>query len=53
MHPAVREKRLWETTITRLVNGLIPRFYAGELTGQVVIDGKDIAELAMYEIAEK
>ena len=42
-----------KTTITRLVNGLIPRFYAGELTGQVVIDGKDIAELAMYEIAEK
>ena len=42
-----------KTTITRLVNGLIPRFYAGELTGQVVIDGKDIAELTMYEIAEK
>ena len=33
-----------KTTITRLVNGLIPRFYDGELTGQVVIDGKDIAE---------
>lgn len=42
-----------KTTITRLVNGLIPRFYAGELTGQVVIDGKDIADLTMYEIAEK
>lgn len=42
-----------KTTITRLVNGLIPRFYAGELTGQVVIDGKDIADLTMYKIAEK
>ena len=37
-----------KTTITRLVNGLIPRFYDGELTGQVVIDGKDIADLTMY-----
>ena len=42
-----------KTTITRLVNGLIPRFYDGELTGQVVIDGKDIADLTMYEISEK
>lgn len=42
-----------KTTITRLVNGLIPRFYAGELTGQVLIDGKDIADLTMYKIAEK
>ena len=42
-----------KTTITRLVNGLIPRFYDGELTGQVLIDGKDIADLTMYKIAEK
>lgn len=42
-----------KTTITRFVNGLIPRFYDGELTGQVVIDGKDIADLTMYEISEK
>ena len=42
-----------KTTITRLVNGLIPRFYDGELTGQVVIDGKNIADLTMYEISEK
>ena len=42
-----------KTTITRLVNGLIPRFYAGGLTGQVLVDGKDIADLTMYEIAKK
>lgn len=41
-----------KTTITRLVNGLIPRFYAGGLTGQVLVDGKDIADLTMYEIAK-
>lgn len=41
-----------KTTITRLVNGLIPGFYAGDLSGQVLINGQDIADLPMYEIAE-
>lgn len=41
-----------KTTITRLVNGLIPRFYSGELQGTVMVNGKDISELPMYEIAE-
>lgn len=41
-----------KTTITRLVNGLIPRFYAGDLFGRVLINGQDIANLPMYEIAE-
>lgn len=29
-----------KTTITRLINGLIPRFYHGELTGTVLINAK-------------
>ncbi|MDO4334084.1 MAG: energy-coupling factor ABC transporter ATP-binding protein [Eubacteriales bacterium] len=41
-----------KTTITRLVNGLVPRFYSGELQGTVMVNGKDISELPMYEIAE-
>ena len=41
-----------KTTVTRLINGLIPRFYAGNLSGQVLINGKDIADYTMYEIAE-
>lgn len=41
-----------KTTITRLVNGLIPRFYAGDLSGQVLINGQDIADYSMYEIAK-
>lgn len=41
-----------KTTITRLVNGLIPKFYPGELCGTVLVDGRNIAELSMYEIAE-
>lgn len=42
-----------KTTITRLINGLIPHFYMGELTGSVTIDGRNIGDLPMYKIAEK
>lgn len=42
-----------KTTITRLINGLIPHFYIGELQGKVLIDNHDISELPMYEIATK
>lgn len=41
-----------KTSITRLINGLIPRFYPGKLEGEVLINGKDIVELSMYELAE-
>ena len=42
-----------KTTITRLVNGLIPQFYAGELTGSVLVDGQEISKLPMYQTAAK
>lgn len=42
-----------KTTITRLINGLIPHFYTGELTGSVTVDGQNIGDLPMYQIAEK
>ena len=42
-----------KTTLTRLVNGLIPQFFAGELSGKVLLDGEDIAELPLYRIAER
>lgn len=42
-----------KTTIIRLINGLIPNFYSGELKGTVKIDNKDILSMPMYEIAEK
>lgn len=42
-----------KTTITRLVNGLIPQFYKGELQGRVLVDGKEISNLPMYQIASK
>ena len=42
-----------KTTLTRLVNGLIPQFFAGELSGEILLDGENLAELPMYRIAEK
>ena len=42
-----------KTTLTRLINGLIPQFFAGELSGKVLIDGETLAVLPMYRIAEK
>ena len=41
-----------KTTITRLVNGLIPSFYPGELIGTVKIDGQDISNREPYELSE-
>lgn len=42
-----------KTTMTRLVNGLIPQFYQGELQGRVLVDGQEISSLPMYRIASK
>ena len=42
-----------KTTLTRLINGLIPQFFAGELSGEILLDGENLAELPMYRIAEK
>ena len=40
-----------KTTITRLINGLIPHYYSGELSGNITIDGKSIPETPIYETA--
>ena len=42
-----------KTTITRLVYGLIPQFYQGELHGRVLVDGQEISNIPMYQIAAK
>lgn len=36
-----------KTTITRLINGLIPHHYEGELSGCVWVDGKKIADQSL------
>lgn len=42
-----------KTSNTRLLNGLIPAFYPGDLSGVVEIDGKLISNLPIYKISEK
>ncbi len=42
-----------KTTLTRLINGLIPQFFAGKLSGKVLLDDENLADLPMYRIAER
>ena len=41
-----------KTTLTRLINGLIPNYYEGKLTGNIFLDGKNINTLPLYETAK-
>lgn len=41
-----------KTTITRLINGLIPHFYAGKLTGNVFIKGEDSIKSNLESISK-
>lgn len=41
-----------KTTMTRLINGLIPNYYEGELTGEVLLNGKNISTMPLYETAK-
>lgn len=38
-----------KTTVTRIINGLAPSFYEGELTGEIRLDGKNASQLSMWE----
>jgi len=40
-----------KTTLTRLINGLIPHFYKGELNGEVIVNDKNIGEQELYSLA--
>lgn len=40
-----------KTTITRLVNGLVPHYYEGELTGHVLLDGQSVSDTPLYDLA--
>ncbi len=42
-----------KTTVTRMINGLIPEFFSGELMGRALVDGEDLAVKQIYEIAQK
>ena len=40
-----------KTTITRLINGLIPGFFPGELEGSITRDNENILDVPMYKIS--
>ena len=42
-----------KSTILRLLNGLIPEFYDGKRSGFIRIDGEDISEKGIYDLAGK
>lgn len=42
-----------KTSIIRLINGLIPTYYNGELSGEVTIDNENVSQMAFYQIAKK
>ena len=37
-----------KTTITRLVNGLVPHYYEGNLEGDVLLDGKSVSDTPLW-----
>ena len=42
-----------KTTLTRLLNGLVPHYFEGNLTGAVIIDGKSIAAQPLWDTARQ
>jgi energy-coupling factor transporter ATP-binding protein EcfA2 len=41
-----------KTTLARCINGLIPRSYRGKREGQVLLHGKDVAEMQIADMAQ-
>ena len=42
-----------KTSFTRLINGLIPTYYEGALSGSVKINGKQVKDMELYDIAKE
>ena len=42
-----------KTTLTRLINGLAPRFYRGELKGSVVVGGEEVPSTPSWEMSAR
>ena len=40
-----------KTTVTRLINGLIPEFYEGNMQGNVIVEGKNTREVYVSELS--
>lgn len=42
-----------KTTITRLINGLIPHYYEGNIGGTIMVDGMNVRKTELYKISQK
>lgn len=42
-----------KTTVTRLINGLVPEYYDGTLQGEVLLDELNISKTPLYEISKR
>ncbi|MDO4338915.1 MAG: energy-coupling factor ABC transporter ATP-binding protein [Eubacteriales bacterium] len=42
-----------KTTLTRLLNGLVPSFYEGKLSGEVLVEGRPVSEYKDGSLAQK
>jgi energy-coupling factor transport system ATP-binding protein len=41
-----------KTTVARCVNGLIPRSYRGDRSGQVLLDGREVSSMALADVSQ-
>ncbi|MGD2166315.1 MAG: ABC transporter ATP-binding protein, partial [Anaerolineae bacterium] len=41
-----------KTTLIRCINGLIPRSYKGDLSGQVLVDGKEASQMPLSRLSQ-
>lgn len=42
-----------KTTITRIINGLIPKYFDGNLSGEICVNGEVIEDKELYELADQ
>lgn len=42
-----------KTTLCNIIRGFVPRFFEGELSGEVVFDGTNLADMSMGDLALK
>lgn len=40
-----------KTTFSRLINGLVPAYYKGNLNGNIIVEGRETCETELYELA--
>lgn len=42
-----------KTTLCRMINGLVPHYFEGELKGKILVDGEEVSSQPIYQTAKK